>query len=223
MQIKNKKCGNDSAGFTLFEILIAMVISGAIAAAIYTAYLSQQRSYNAQDQVAEMQQNIRVALLLITQDVRMAGYDSTESGNYGITTADNDQFVFTADLSEDGNAPGAGEMFTYELFANGAGKRSMRRGAGEGAVSENIETIEFQYLDASGSDLGDPSGNVPTASLDDIRSVQVTILARASKPDRKFVNNMTYTSASGVPWGPYNDNYRRRLLTKTVNCRNMGL
>lgn len=61
-------------GLTLVELLIAMAISGIVVAAIYTAFVTQQKSYTIQDQVAETQQNARVALDLITREVRMAGY-----------------------------------------------------------------------------------------------------------------------------------------------------
>ncbi len=63
-----------SKGFTLIELLIAMAISGIVAGAIFTAFKSQQKSYLIQDQVAEMQQNLRAAMDIIARDVRMAGF-----------------------------------------------------------------------------------------------------------------------------------------------------
>ena len=61
-------------GFTLVELLVAMAISGIVVAAVYTAFVTQQKSYTIQDQVAEAQQNARVGLDLIAREVRMAGY-----------------------------------------------------------------------------------------------------------------------------------------------------
>jgi prepilin-type N-terminal cleavage/methylation domain-containing protein len=61
-------------GFTLVELLVAMAISGIVVAAVYTAFVTQQKSYTVQDQVAETQQNARVGLDLIAREVRMAGY-----------------------------------------------------------------------------------------------------------------------------------------------------
>ncbi|MCX5886486.1 MAG: hypothetical protein NT096_11360, partial [Proteobacteria bacterium] len=52
----------------------AMAISGIVVAAVYTAFVTQQKSYTVQDQVAETQQNARVGLDLIAREVRMAGY-----------------------------------------------------------------------------------------------------------------------------------------------------
>jgi len=65
---------NKKKGFTLIELLIAMALSGIVISAIYTLYISQNKSYAIQEQIAEMQQNARVAMDMIIRDVRMAGY-----------------------------------------------------------------------------------------------------------------------------------------------------
>jgi len=61
-------------GVTLIELLIALVLSSILTAALYRAFISQERTYTVQDQVAEMQQNIRVAMGQMTKEIRMAGY-----------------------------------------------------------------------------------------------------------------------------------------------------
>ncbi len=234
-------------GFTLVELMITMVISSLIVAAIYSAYLTQNRVYNAQQSVAEMQQNLRAGLGLMIRDIRMAGYDKFNSASAGFVDNVNfsnggalnetvfssaTQIAFTADLDSDGtidqatediNGDGNTDMtemeqFSYRLNVTGDLQRySTTTGAIEWyAVAEHIDSIEFNYLDSD--------GNI-TTDLNNISEVQVSILARARQPDRKFTNNMIYTPASGVAnnWGPYNDNFRRRLLITTINCRNMGL
>jgi type IV pilus assembly protein PilW len=62
------------SGFTLVELLVAMVISLVVMAAIYSTYHSQQKSYLVQEQVAAMQQNLRSAMYNMAREVRMAGY-----------------------------------------------------------------------------------------------------------------------------------------------------
>lgn len=61
-------------GVTLIELLVAMAVSGVLIAAIYTTFVTQQKSYTVQDQVAEAQQNARVGLDMMVREVRMAGY-----------------------------------------------------------------------------------------------------------------------------------------------------
>ncbi len=55
-------------------------------AAVMTSFLSQHRSYLAQDDMVEMQQNFRVAMDMLTRDIRTAGYDPNDLGD-AITTA----------------------------------------------------------------------------------------------------------------------------------------
>ena len=218
-------------GFTLIELLITLAISGVLMTSTYAAFQAQQDSYLAQDQVAEMQQNIRAGLDIMVHELRMAGYDvnqnGTKTGTAGITAANISDITFTSvadadgnDNDSDGNVDEAGELKTvqYRLYdAYGDGDNDLGRQAGAavvGAVAENIDALEFNYLDSSG---------VVTATLADIISVQISILARAGNPDRKFNNAQTYTTASGAVWGPFNDNFRRRFEIVTVKCRNMGL
>ncbi|MFZ0613401.1 MAG: prepilin-type N-terminal cleavage/methylation domain-containing protein [Desulfobacterales bacterium] len=64
-------------GFTLMELMIAMVIASIVAAAIMMSFDSQQKTQVNQQLVVEMQQDERAALYLMQQDIRMAGYDET--------------------------------------------------------------------------------------------------------------------------------------------------
>lgn len=64
-------------GFTLMELMIAMVIASIVAAAIMISFDSQQKTQVSQQLVVEMQQDARAALYLMQQDIRMAGYDET--------------------------------------------------------------------------------------------------------------------------------------------------
>jgi len=61
-------------GFTLIEILVAMVITSILTVAIYSFFIGQHHAYTVQDQVIEMEQNARAAMDMIRRDLRMAGY-----------------------------------------------------------------------------------------------------------------------------------------------------
>ena len=64
-------CGD--RGFGLIELMMAMTIALFLVGALYSAYISQQRTKITQDQVAEMQRNARAALEVMTAEIRMAG------------------------------------------------------------------------------------------------------------------------------------------------------
>ncbi len=229
-----------TAGFTLIELIVALVIGAIIVGAVYSTYIVQQRSYIAQEAVAEMQQNIRAAMLLMGRDIRMAGYEFRPGGaNFSFavdavnspTTAS--RVSVEIDIDEDGTID-SGETITFG-FSNANDSNSdgiadiqgatlgRNIGAGFQPIAENIHAIEFRYLDGNGAVIGFNGTTGQVNNPGDIRAVQVSILARANRQDLKFTNTMTYTTASGKNWGPFNDNLRRRFLVTTFQCRNMGL
>jgi len=61
-------------GITLIELLVALVISGLLVAALYRTFIGQQKTYVAQDQVVDMQQNMRVAISRMMGDIKMTGF-----------------------------------------------------------------------------------------------------------------------------------------------------
>jgi prepilin-type N-terminal cleavage/methylation domain-containing protein len=62
-------------GVTLIELMVALVISGIVIAAIYRLFVAQTRAYTVQDQVVEIQQNVRSAMEVLLRDLRMTGCD----------------------------------------------------------------------------------------------------------------------------------------------------
>jgi prepilin-type N-terminal cleavage/methylation domain-containing protein len=67
-----------SKGVTLIELLIALVLSSILIAALYRVFISQQKTYTVQEQVVDMQQNARVGINRMMSEIRMAGF-----GNVG--------------------------------------------------------------------------------------------------------------------------------------------
>jgi len=66
---------NNKSGFTLIEVLIAMVVSLIIMGGAYMFFNSQQRQTTIQTNVSDAQQTLRAAMDFMSRDIRMAGYD----------------------------------------------------------------------------------------------------------------------------------------------------
>jgi type IV pilus assembly protein PilW len=62
-------------GITLIELLVALVIGGIIIGGIYRLFVAQTTAYTVQDQVVEVQQNIRSGMEILLRDLRMTGFD----------------------------------------------------------------------------------------------------------------------------------------------------
>lgn len=210
-------------GFTLVELLISMAVGGVVMAGICSAYYSQQESYITQDQVSAMQQNLRAGLWFMEREIRMAGYDPTGTANAGIVTANATSIRVTLDLNADGDTDGdtddSNEDITYSLYdSDGDGDSDLARKVGGGnnqPVADNIDVLNFVYLDQAG---------YITTTLPDIRSVQVTLVARAQRPDTKYTDTASYANQQGEQiLSTQNDNFRRKRLTAEIKCRNLGL
>jgi len=202
---------------------VALAIIGVVMAGIYSSYYSQQKSYVAQAEVAEMQQNLRGAMSLMAKEIRMAGCDPTGNANAGIVTASSGSITFTldtrgtdADDPPDGDTTDPNERITYSLYdRNGDGVNDTlgrNTGGGNRPVAENIDALDFVYMDENGTS---------TATLSDVRSVQITLLARTGIGDPGFINNATYGNQLGTLIYTANDSFRRRLLTTDIKCRNL--
>ena len=76
-------------------------------------------------------------------------------------------------------------------------------GLGPQPVAENIEDLRFRYVMSDGAILD----VVPGAQLDNIRMIQVTIVARSDKTDPELTKG--------------GDGFRRRTLTTNIQLRNL--
>ena len=61
-------------GITLIELMVALVISGFLLAATYRTFISQQKTFVVQEQVVDMQQNVRAAINRMMTELRMSGF-----------------------------------------------------------------------------------------------------------------------------------------------------
>ncbi len=218
--LKNNK------GLTLVELMIALALTIIITGVMYSLYRVQSQSTTVQSQVAEMQQNLRAGADILTREIRMAGYDPNGTGNYGVTTAEKDKFSYNADICENGGTPANGtdctELYEVELYDTSNGVSKLRRTPGGLAVAENVEQLEFCYwTDNTGCNTATITG---AGNLAGIKAVTISILVRSSKEASDYQNTITYTSRGGQDWTPAAaDGFRRRLLVKTIQLRNMGL
>lgn len=241
-----KQKNKNQAGFTLVELMIAITILGIVLVTIMATYQSQQTNRKIQSQVAEMQQNIRSAMIDLTRAIREAGSDAKFVSGAGISVATAGRIQLSRDIAghpinpneADGDIGDPLENLIYCLdpavdtnaqqdgVPDAAQTATLcRNNINDGTntfqpIAEGIERLEFNYLDENGITI--PAPITSWSDINRIVAVQVSILARASAPDltRRYLNTLTYTSAAGTVWGPFNDSFRRRISVTTIECRN---
>lgn len=89
----------------------------------------------------------------------------------------------------------------------------------DGELDVNLDTNNDGEVDANDEEDGVALG--ATVPISDVRAVKIWILVRARLPDRDFSNTGAYVVANRRI--TVNDHFRRRLLSTTVKCRNLGL
>jgi type IV pilus assembly protein PilW len=234
------------AGFTLIELMIAMVIFGLVIAGVVGAFWEQLRSHNTQQQILAMQQNARAAMYFITTEMRMAGFNPTGASDAGLMpdAAVRTTTTFAMDLSGgandglDNNGDGnddesteSSDYVTYDIVNN-----QITRTDGFGVtqiLADNIEVLDFVYHGVNPADPTDTNFRFDTAGAaanpNNIRSVNITIIARIpvvmtisyqAEDDNEY-RNIDGDMVLNMNLAP--DNFRRIMLQKSVKLRNMGL
>ncbi len=219
----------NNLGFTIIEVLVAMAITTIVSVGIFSAYQNQQKAHRAQQQVAEMQQNLRAAFYIMVNEIRMAGFDPDGTNDAGIINAgdgsdSSNRLIFNFIADNDG-------VDNHDIDSDFDDSNGLVD-KGDGNVDEpgELKYIEYYLYDSTDDadtdidDLGrrngatmDPiAGNIQnlqfiyldqngaaTANIQDMRSVQITMTA-IPDPSSQFITN-------------------GRTLTSIVKCRNLGL
>lgn len=100
------------SGFTLIEMLIALGLGMIVISAAIGVFNYSQNSYNIQEDVAAMQQDLRIAKSFIERDVRMAGAGFTDYPRLSDIAAEK----FLAMDFENNGGEGESDMLTVRYF-----------------------------------------------------------------------------------------------------------
>jgi prepilin-type N-terminal cleavage/methylation domain-containing protein len=133
---------NRQGGFTIIELMIVLVISAVVTAAVYAIFITQQKTYAIQSGVTDMQQNARAALMLMVRDLRMAGAGIGSSFSV-------QDYAGTARTAATTVTPGAGADDPDEIIVVYASEPDTASFVS--AVSSNLVTL----TDVSGFSVGD--------------------------------------------------------------------
>ncbi len=162
-------------GFTLVELMIAVALTGIAVIAIYRGYTAFSQTADAQEQIIEMQQNLRIGMFWVARDLRRAAMNNEEDENAGFIVSDSASVEFTMDIGGDdpltggqatswalsgtwnmtqtlgdGDVDDLGERISYARLPNADGGFSLyRNDVNAGVVNEiitNLEALDFVYL-----------------------------------------------------------------------------
>jgi prepilin-type N-terminal cleavage/methylation domain-containing protein len=169
----------DSKGFTLLELLVAAAVLGILIAGIYNTFEAQQRAYVIQSRVTEMNQRARIAIEIMSREIRNAAFNPTRIFSDGadakIHLASANSLIFSQDIDGDGKISSPGEWlgFRYE-------STNQRIDKCTGSVDCNnwqpfvdgIQPLKFNYILADGTSTNNP------AALENVRVVVIYLVSR---------------------------------------------
>jgi type IV pilus assembly protein PilW len=162
----------------LLELLVAMVLALIAIGAVYDAYIVQARSHSSQKVTRTIQQNLRSAMTILQQEIRMAGYDPHNSRRFGIVDVRRYDLVsgsrldingqpclsYTCDIDENGrlDSRNGGRNCEHpnfkiaDVYNNGRICLTYDNGAGRRPVAEDIQAMGLAYgVDIDGDDVLD--------------------------------------------------------------------
>lgn len=182
-------------GYTLIELLIALIVTGIIATAGFEFYVKMHNSTLSQEQISDMQQSSRASLERISKSIRMAGFKIGSHPAYHINGES--LFVF-ASISQ--------PVDTILYFLGDY---------------DNSELTNVDSLDASVRPrklMIQVNGGTPEVFADNIHSmrfrvvnpttIEVALTVQPLKPDETFAQN---------------EGYRMYTANERVKMRNLGI
>ena len=207
-------------GFTLIELLVALSISSILIAAAFRMFTSQQKVYEVQSDVMEMQQGVRIAMDILVRDIRMAGFNSTValSNPIAINPVEGGIRGGTDSIAIQYQYNGVERSITYFVDDDPTEPHLIRRVSEGGTdlsstpLSNNIRDLQLSYgLDVDSDGIVDQWEEAPVGRENEIIAAQLTVQVRSATPDPGYVHPYT------------GDHYRTRQLQSMVRIRNFAL
>jgi prepilin-type N-terminal cleavage/methylation domain-containing protein len=205
----------DTKGITLIELLVALVIGGIVVAGIYRVFVAQTKAYTVQDQVVEVQQNVRSTMEILLRDLRMAGYDDDNVSS--LTIADpivypvgQNSVTVNYEYYNTTTIPPQYEKHTVAYWLNAGTSELFRQrtitingvasASPQEVLLENVGGLNFRYgVDTNGDGAIDNNNWIDAAAVGTSKVIAIRVLLNArsdqTNPDvQKMVTPRTLES-----------------------------
>jgi len=134
-------------GFTLVELMVTVLLTAIAVISIYRGYTSFSQAADAQQQLIEMQQNLRIGMSWLANDIRKAGMNEEDDTVAGFIAATGTSVEFSMDL----DSGGVYDSDTVDNDDDGLTDEDDESRIGDGDVDDDGERIQY-YLTTSAID-----------------------------------------------------------------------
>ena len=179
-------------GITLIELLVVLVIGGIVVGGIYRVFVAQAKVYTVQDQVVEVQQNVRSTMEILLRDLRMAGYDD-DNVNSPITIANpivypvaQNSVTVNYEYYNTTPIPAQYEAHTVAYWLNAGTSQLIRQRTINGVadpqeiILENVAGLNFRYgVDTNDDGAIDNNNWIDAAAVGTSKVIAIHVLLTA--------------------------------------------
>jgi len=230
-------------GFTLVEIMVAITLSLILMAGVVQIYLSSKESFRVQNELAQIQENQRIAVQFLQHDIRQAGYvpfgaviipqaiSVTDGGTNADGEANSDSITISYTANKDclgQDAPDGIAVNTYSinndrLMCTGNGDLNNPQPIADGVSNMQILLGVDTIFDNDSASMPSADAYVnPDSSLvlSNVVSVRIALLVRSTGMVKKQNANLTYNLLDTDV--QQTDRIKRQVVVTTIPLRNVN-
>jgi prepilin-type N-terminal cleavage/methylation domain-containing protein len=181
---------SNNKGLTLVELMVVMVLSLLLMAAVYMTYQLQHASGQSQTQVTATQQDLRAAMDVISHDIMHAGLNPTFATIQGIPTNTSGAVSLESVMDFNGNGAtngiaNAGEHVRYQVNANRQLERVDINAGVTQVIANNVTQLAFSYFGTQFTAINPtgPGGTLNNNEANSVRYVSLTITKESDQVD----------------------------------------
>lgn len=185
---RNLRRPADQGGFTLTEMLVALVVTGILGAGVVSLLLEQNRFYNQHDELVYAEQSLRGAADLVSRELRMAAQQD-------VMYAGADSVLVLSDIHRGVVCRVSSSMVTYYAYESPSANLTGTVGTGYQPPANATDPFEYdRSFDGRGSvatstavtdcvDNGAPDPSLSGISASDYRTVDWSGSSFTSTPE----------------------------------------
>jgi type IV pilus assembly protein PilW len=140
-----------SAGFTLVELMVALVLGLIVTGAALAMFLTNQRVYNTTESLGRVQENVRTAYELMARDIRESAGNPCEAGLPTVNVLNSPASNWWSSMDGSVRGYASTTAFADEAFGTAAGVRLTGTDAIElkSAVTDGVSVVSHNAAAAS--------------------------------------------------------------------------
>ena len=183
---KQRSARRGQAGFSLIELMIALILGLIVVAAAGGVFLSNKRVYNATETLGRIQENGRVAFELMSRDIREAGGNPCGSALQPVNILEGTNDNFWDRFGEGITGYDPGDALPLTAIGTGTGQRVAGTDAVElhSALGGGVQVVEHDG----------PSANLAVTSVAGFVENDILLVCNISQ---SFIFQVTGFSAAG--------------------------